>query len=213
MDDLKIIIDAGRKQLFSTKFDDLNKDLSQREAYFLRCIATNKWVSKSGIYTLHAIMLAATLGFAKVLEPSEVEEIEKEFSTISDPQERSREIMSKQEQLAIKRMKDMFDVLQRKGKLKYDYANHLMYVIDFHKYVPFGSAAPKIICDDIMRGISENENHPFWADYLQKNSVEIKQFLTQSTKNAERSKSPETTLLHPSFLRLKKLTFLDDKKI
>ncbi len=198
-------------QLFSTAFDEINKDLTQDESYFLRSISSNNWTSKTGIYQLHAVMLASILGFNKFLTGVEISEIEGKFSEIKDSETRQREIMSHKENLSTTRLKNIFDILQCKGKLKYDYKNHLMYIINFHDYVPFGNAKPTIIADEIIRGMSENIDHPFWKDYLQENRLKIKEFITRSEKNAQKSRSPEAILLYPSFLKLKTIIFTNDK--
>ena len=104
----------AKKQLISTAFDELNQDLDEREAYFLTKIVTNEWVSKTGIYKLHAVMLAATLGFTKVLDASELQSISEEFMNESDPKKRDRNYMSKIEHMAELRLKNMFDILESK---------------------------------------------------------------------------------------------------
>lgn len=175
----------AKKQLISTAFDELNQDLNEREAYFLGRIATNEWVSKTGIYKLHAVMLAATIGFAKVLELEEGIAIVEKFSTLEDPQKMAREIMSEKEQLATLRLKNMFDILQNKKKLKYDYKNHLMYVINFHQYVPFGNASPSVIIPELLTKLGEQDSHPFWNDYLNENRGKIKDYISRLAQKAE----------------------------
>ncbi|NBV06643.1 MAG: hypothetical protein EBS06_05345 [Proteobacteria bacterium] len=203
----------AKKQLFSTAFDEINKDLNEREAYFLNKIASNDWVSKTGIYKLHAVALASNIGFAKVLTEEEILTIHADFELENNYQKRQREIMSRKENMATIRLKNIFDILQTKGKLCYDYVNHLMYVKNFHQYVPFGNAKPLIICNEIVKTMESFPDHQFCKDYLHENFQEIKQYLTQAQANAERSKKPEELLALPSFLRLKSLIFKNDKKI
>lgn len=82
-----------------------------------------------------------------------------------------RHIISAQE------VRETLKELEEDGIIKYEHDLDIVYIINFHKYVPFGSGKPVIIGSDLLSDFEEfNVNSTtliFWQDYINKNADKL----------------------------------------
>lgn len=180
------------------------QQLSLFDTAVMSAIITNPFCGKSGIFRLFAANLALLTGKHKYLFSEDLTEIEKRTLEIEDEARKARETKSLREYYATNRVKDSFQRLSDLGLIQYDFENHIVRIVEFHKrYCPLGQAKAEIISDALVKE-QENLPHEFWLDYWEENSDEIKEFLGRAERAAEKSKSPRTILSSPSFRKIKK---------
>lgn len=98
--------------------------------------------------------------------------------------------------------------LENSELVKYDQVNHIIYIKNFHRFVPFGSMAAHIIAAELINSMKEYEHENFWKEYFWENYSDMEEYFLQAEKNAkEKDKKVkgayENFLQNPSINKVK----------
>lgn len=69
--------------------------------------------------------------------------------------------------------------LEKQELIQYEHEDDIVYILDFHKYIPFGNGKPHIIASELLMDFEEYDfiKNPrcktFWDDYVNKNSSKL----------------------------------------
>lgn len=81
--------------------------------------------------------------------------------------------------ISAEKVREILEELQISGLINYEHEEDIAYILDFHKYVPFGSGKPAIIASELLTDFEEfnfGHNHPataFFIDYVRKNKDKL----------------------------------------
>lgn len=108
----------------------------------------------------------------------------------------------------VAKVNEIINQLRNEDLIDYDGDCHLIYIKNFHKYVPFGSGRSDIMAKVLLAEMKEYEHPIFWEKYKTENSQMINDFFNDAIKY---SKKPETITSNTSVTKLKKFFLIDSK--
>jgi hypothetical protein len=75
--------------------------------------------------------------------------------------------------ITAERVREALIELEEVGLIKYEHEQDVLYILDFHKWIPFGNGKPPIIGSELLEAFDESENSliikEWWVEYANKN--------------------------------------------